>query len=1185
MRKLSFLRKSAGLLLAPFALAALPAGAATLDVHEYSIDYGLYDGYDETGNRLFFQVTPEGQSYVVGIESVGASVTLPESIVYTRMVDAEGTEEKTEYVVTALHVTSEFSWIISPLYGYEFTDIILPKSIEAVEYSSNYDKKALHFTSETVPADIKLESSEGWFGSPASLYVVYAPETAVNAYKDALISSPCFVVAEGADPKAAFEQEVADSKALPIKNDDGQSGINIVNWIGEDSNGNVFGFEEYYGQMTLRGIVTKAASVTIPEKVCFVDADRYAFQVLPVTRFCLDNYNDGNTGFPGCDNLTDISVPSCIEYAEWHGEGYAGKFTFHFASENVPEMQLYDGSGDNISICVLDALFMAYSEALGDQDYVLCSETEATPVTVNVATPGTLAEKISTVIENLSDVRWLVITGTPDEIDLRMIRRLPRLEKLDLSGTNGLASVGGCNGLRHLREVILPEGITSLDAGAFYGCRSLRTINIPQGVETIGAQAFRDTKQLKSLDLPASVKTIASEAFHYSGIQTANLNNVEIIEDYAFNDSRLCDVNLSSALRIGSYAFSSSPIRNLTLGKNVEEINDWAFGYCQLSGTLEIPEKVTKLSWCVFANNRDIKKIVLNKNITCIEASFNGCEPEIVECNILFPLNENGFGGSDLSNTTLYVPALTLNEYLLHDNWVNFSNIEALPNSLTVLDLDREYTLKSDKGIADKAELNMYRIDHDNNTSYGHLTVDRTADLNLGTYSQCAYYNYYYYDEWGNWNYANSYGGSTIIPESTVAADKVEVKLNFYKERWYFLSFPFDVNVKDIVVDADALWVVRKYNGEARAKLDENTWQNMTDETVLKAGEGYIFNCAVEDRDRVNFIFTPAANGNALFAKDVVAKELTEYASEFAHNASWNLVGNTYPAYLNIKAIDFDAPITVWADDTYYAYSPVDDDYVLDPFQAFFVQRQSVQGGNAVKLNPAGRAHSREAAAELDLSVPQTRGAGVNLNRSLFNFYVNGESGMDRTRIVVNSEASFVYEANRDASKFMSTSELVPQIFVNNNNVRMAINESPLGNGQFTLGTRFGKAGSYTISLDTRNAAGYSVMLTDNVTGVTTDLMAGAYTFNAEVATDDNRFTVTIGMLSGVDSAVADGLNVKVEGNALNIVADEPVEIMVVAADGKVVASEKSAEFSVTLESGIYVVKVGNVTTKVNISK
>ena len=297
----------------------------------------------------------------------------------------------------------------------------------------------------------------------------------------------------------------------------------------------------------------------------------------------------------------------------------------------------------------------------------------------------------------------------------------------------------------------------------------------------------------------------------------------------------------------------------------------------------------------------------------------------------------------------MFVPALTLNEYLLNDVFAKFKKIDAIDEEISDLNIEfRDYTLKNDKWIADKANIYL---------GMGTLTVNRKTDLNLGKFRQLLHWA-------ANWDWNNpdrtDFYGSTLLTESKMTAEDIEINITLPKDRWHFLTFPFDINVKDIAVNEDALWVVRKYSGQDRAALNENTWQNMTDNDVLKVYEGYIFHSTKEDGDQINFTFRPAADGNNLFAMDAKEKSLASYPSEFAHNASWNLVGNTYPAYLNIKGIDFDAPITVWDRDTYYAYSPLDDEFVLEPFQAFFVQCQETEGGNLLTLSPNARAHSRE---------------------------------------------------------------------------------------------------------------------------------------------------------------------------------------------------------------------------------
>ncbi|MDE6805835.1 MAG: hypothetical protein K2J05_03405, partial [Muribaculaceae bacterium] len=397
------------------------------------------------------------------------------------------------------------------------------------------------------------------------------------------------------------------------------------------------------------------------------------------------------------------------------------------------------------------------------------------------------------------------------------------------------------------------------------------------------------------------------------------------------------------------------------------------------------------------------------------------------------------------------------------------------------------------------------------------------------------------------------------------------------------MVLPFDVKVSEIDVEDEALWVVRKYSGDDRAKMNGNTWQNLQADDILKAGEGYIFHCSMDGRAEVNFTFHPATDCGQLFNTGNMETPLASYPSEFAHNAHWNLVGNSYPAYLSLKGVNFDAPVTVWDGYTYVAYSPVDDEYAFSPFQAFFVQLQEIEGGDVLTLDARARAHSSEEALALEIEAdeenPSTPAERPMLrarraeNCALFNLVLSDGQSADRARLVVNEAASMAYEPSRDASKFMSSDNNVPQLFIMNDGERMAIDERPFGEGVYTLGARFGHSGEYSISLDGKNIDGYRAFLTDNLTGVTTEITNVAYAFTADAATDEARFTLELrrDFTTGVEDMEADGILISAENGVLTVKAPAEVEITVAAADGKVVAIDKSADFSVELSEGVYV--------------
>lgn len=92
-----------------------------------------------------------------------------------------------------------------------------------------------------------------------------------------------------------------------------------------------------------------------------------------------------------------------------------------------------------------------------------------------------------------------------------------------------------------LKDVTIPNTVTSIGNGAFYGCKSLSAIDIPNSVKSIGDYAFYDCDGLTSIEIPGCVTSIG---------------------DYAFSDcSNLTDVFiLSSVPPIAEYfSFANTP--------------------------------------------------------------------------------------------------------------------------------------------------------------------------------------------------------------------------------------------------------------------------------------------------------------------------------------------------------------------------------------------------------------------------------------------------------------------------------------------------------------------------------------------------------------------------------------------------------------------------------------------------
>ena len=557
-----------------------------------------------------------------------------------------------------------------------------------------------------------------------------------------------------------------------------------------------------------------------------------------------------------------------------------------------------------------------------------------------------------------------------------------------------------------------------------------------------------------------------------------------------------------------------------------------------------------------------------------------------VYCKSIVPIVTSVFNNDMVTSATLHVPVLSVSAYKLDENWYKFNKIEAIEGNLSDLTINNTFTLIDYTGLSDNVNLTLTSSDKQNIA--GHLTIGGRTALSLNNYIQRQNFKYVreeYRDE--NDNYVSKYTYpycTTLITHNDVHANNVTTKIQLPTNRWSFLSLPYDVNVSSIVVPEGTMWVVRKYNGANRAAMSGETWENVTSGQMLNAGEGYIFHCINEngdswDSDYIEFEF-PAINNsnkNNIFSHEDVVSSIKEYPAEFSHNRGWNLIGNPYPAYMSSQYIDFPAPITVWNGDGYTAYSLADDEYILRPNEAFFVQ--CPVNTTQIKFSKDGRKHSFASSSNPYRSrakMPQST------NRTILNFILSNDTYSDRTRLVLNETASSEYEIERDASKFMSSNEIVPQIYIIDNGVKYAINERPFGTGEYTLGVHIGKEGHYNIALNSKDSE-YEVSLIDNQTNNITNLNSETYSFESKSQTADNRFTIKIntkGNQSSIEDLGTNTVDFYINGNRLYV--EQDVNISLYSIDGKLVYSG-TVNGSVELSSGIYILSINGSTHKIAI--
>ena len=144
----------------------------------------------------------------------------------------------------------------------------------------------------------------------------------------------------------------------------------------------------------------------------------------------------------------------------------------------------------------------------------------------------------------------------------------------------GASILSGCTSLI---EVTLPDSLTSINSSTFYNCSSLGSINIPDGVTSIGFDAFYGCSSLRNVTLPDTITSIGEGSFG----ECASLVSINIP---------------NSVTSIGVYAFGNTALTSITIPNSVTSFGERVFAACKKLGSVTLPDTVTSIGYRTFYN-------------------------------------------------------------------------------------------------------------------------------------------------------------------------------------------------------------------------------------------------------------------------------------------------------------------------------------------------------------------------------------------------------------------------------------------------------------------------------------------------------------------------------------------------------------------------------------------------------
>lgn len=820
-------------------------------------------------------------------------------------------------------------------------------------------------------------------------------------------------------------------------------------------------------------------------------------------------------------------------------------------------------------------------ETTTENAYLYNIGIERTPtISVDLLEPGSLGTEVLYNVNSLNDVRRLKIAGPMNDDDWAKLKMMANLYALDLSEAEITAIPDdqfrrtGDIKESFFHEVQLPEGLLTIGDAAFFDS-FLDEVVIPSTVTDIGPNAFRHTYP-KEVVVPEGITDLGGSIFQECNfLQHVTLpKNLQIIRNACFYRTPMTEIEFPETLTtIESGAFNFVPI-NPRFPASLRTIGKNAFQGCAID-SLFLPEGITELGGGSFVNSKNLVYVELPSTLhDCGNGDnhFGGTSlntvviksPTMLDTD--YGYNKSRYFGAAIEGLTLVVPSYLVNTYKLDDYWYNAKEIKGFDTG----ELD-SWTIYKPLvlGARDRFE------------GTPDMSLRGGGSLKVNGEAAMTFHNLYTETNVNDLDYTTS-----LLSNCENLSIQGTYRHGYYVQgnTWYFVSLPFDVRVSDIELPAGAQKAVRYYDGAQRAANGAgNSWKNYAEDDVITAGTGFIL-----QTNKGGWLYFPALEGETkqyVVAYKEFAKALAENPSATAADGGWNLVGNPYQTFYNISHINFTAPITVWnvSARRYDAYSIIDDEFVLTPNQAFFVQCPEEVASIAFPLE--GRQTSPEVVSAQAKRKPHMR--GLVARRQLIDLTLSAGDASDRTRVVLNEAATEGYDLNADASKFMSLDASVPQLYtLGTDRTAYAINERPEGDGRVSLGLYLPADGAYTLALTRQEGA--KVYLFDRETGAETDLTAGEYNFTARAGQTDKRFELRLegGETTGIGSAgSADGtLAVTVTADGL-LLTGVTGAVKVYTTDGRQ-AGEALAEGGscrVALSAGLYLVKAGGQTVKVRV--
>lgn len=547
--------------------------------------------------------------------------------------------------------------------------VVLPNSIKHIGNETFY--KCTSLTSVTIPNSV-TSIGQGAFSFCSSLASIAIPNSVTTIGEDAFTSCTSLTSVELPNSITTLKTNVFNS-CSSLKS------IIIPNGVSE------------IGTAAFK-FCTSLVSVVVPSSVGYINTA--AFEgCSALTSIALSDglITIGSYAFVDCVSLRAITIPSSVTWITFNAFNGCYFLRSGFVNNSSLEDSGYWGArlfSDEIDGMFIDGdvLFMA------KKDIVVANIPSIVKSISSSAFAGCTSLASVTIPSSVTNI------GSGAFADCSSIKKVvwdapncstyyfgSQVESFAFGDNIITIPEGICSGMTQLKNITIPEKVTSIGNNAFAGCSNIKNVVwnarecirynfgaqvesfvFGQNVETIPYRICYGMNKLKSITIPENVTTIGSCAFTGCTALTNIVWNVKTNADFSIKG-------------YDPFYNIRSQITSFTFGSNVEKIPAYLCYDMNNLTSVVIPNKVTNIGETVFSGCTGLSSLTLGSGVKSIEKSaFSACRYLFdVYCYAMTPPYAETSSFLNY-NVNLYVPCASLKSYQMDMVFGSFKYIQCI---------------------------------------------------------------------------------------------------------------------------------------------------------------------------------------------------------------------------------------------------------------------------------------------------------------------------------------------------------------------------------------------------------------------------------------------------------------------------------------------------------------------------